>query len=368
MWAFETYDIEWLGAQWTYLKTRGKAKGIPIRTAVDRAHVEAGMKSIVETGQEILRVLSNTTHANSLPANLAACSNFGGCPYGKMGICNVDRGQRLKQLLGKQTATATGKGTGKMASLEEMLEKRKTGRTNSKGQKPPASTADLAVVEGGRSVNSPEASKDPEVQRVVSEGIGAGATGGSRASNDENAQRIAVAGATAASPEDAKAGVDSELERIAKEEKARTNPTQKDILAWVVTGQHNRFNSKSKEGTPEMPYCHGRSLTSMKKNGLVNFRKDGDIYNVMPTDDGRAAYVKANPDAQAALPPAPAPTPTPSPAPAPAPASAPDATPEPEATGEVMSNREVWIEIASIAQGDVKKTEALYEAFAKRFG
>jgi len=337
-WASIEHDVKVVGGQWTYLKTQGKTLGIPVRTVVDSDHIRRHLEPIVETGQRILQVLSNTTTGNDLEPTVASCGNYGGCPYAQLGVCVLTRAEKLDQIFEQD------KGTMQMPTLAEMLAKKKA--------KPPK-PSELRVVEteASRSINTPEVPKDPETKLEISKSIGESSKmGGTR---DEKAERERAIVEAAIDEKDTKAVVE-DAEKAAA---ARKSATKDEIMQWVCSGEHNHFHSVSKDATPEIPFVHGRTLSAMKRKGLVNYQKDGPIYNVTPTDAGKATqpgpWVTAHPGPSAVASEAKTSDPRHGEAPTPL---------------EDTEMRDVWMELARLTDGDPEKTEALFAAFEKRFG
>jgi hypothetical protein len=92
----EIPELETIGCQWTYLVSQGKGQGIPVRTVVQREDVKKRFLPIVKTGHEILAVLDRRLRdANILPPTPSACGDFGGCEYAKMGVCVLDKSEKL---------------------------------------------------------------------------------------------------------------------------------------------------------------------------------------------------------------------------------------------------------------------------------
>lgn len=330
-----------VGGQWTYLQTQGKPDVLPVRVTATRAEVEAGMDSLVETGREILEVLSTVARANDLPPSYDACGNFGGCHYAESGHCNIDRKQRLHQLLG----TRQEQGQEKMPTLQEMMDKKRgTAPPKPTVVPDPAANTEPAKV-APRSVNAPESPKDPAVQREISLGIG-------QTDNADDAHSVALAGAQGAADGTTQAAVTDEVERARAVKEARETPTQERVLGLLAAGV-SRFVKKATLGTPEEPFCGTRLLGVMKKAGLVELEKDGDVHVVGLTTAGCAQHAQ-NTEPMETIEPEPV---------------------DPSEVSEGISfdeyvaqtPREVWMELATITSGDVDKTEKLYEAYAKRF-
>lgn len=252
--------------QWTYIRTRGKLESFPVRATLTRDDIRERLPPIIETASEILEAL-HVVEANDLPPSPEACGNFGGCPHA--GYCVRTEDQRLESIFGKEKTD--------MPSLQEMLAKKNGGEKPKK--KPPVDM---------RSINAPEAPADVETKREISKGIEAVSKTGNRNEKEEKAHEVAKAGATGGDPR-AKA---AELEADAAASKAaRKSPKKDDVLRMVVTGEQHRFAPTSKSATPDVPYCSGRTLNSLKRDGLVNFRREEDgSYNVMPTDKARAKF------------------------------------------------------------------------------
>ena len=337
-----------VGGQWTYLQTQGKPEVRPVRITATRAEVTAGMDSLVETGREILEVLSTVASANDLPPSYDACSNFGGCHYAESGHCNIDRKQRLYQLLG------TGPEQGQeqaMPTLQEMMDKKRAAVAGASPKPPvvaavpdPPANTEPAEPEP-RSVNAPEAPTDPVTQRQISMGIG-------ETDNADDAHAVALAGAQGAADGTTEAAVTDEVQRARAVKESREAPTQAQVLALLAAGV-SRFVKKAKLGSPEEPFCGTRLLGTMKKAGLVELEKDGDVHVVGITTAGCRQHAQ-NLEPMEEIQPEPEPG-------------------GPVSVGVTLDNfaaqtpREVWMELAGLTQGDVDKTEKLYEAYAKRF-
>lgn len=344
---FEELTVEEISLQWTYLKTRGKATGRPVRTQISRRHVDEQIEPVIRTGHEILKVLSSATTANDLPPTLSTCRKYGGCPFRDMGVCELSSDQRLEQVLGP----TRGRDQMGRPTMKELLAAKRAG----KGAAAP--TSDLRALDGGRSVNSPEASTDPNVQREISKGVGETLTR-NRDAAQERAQAIAEAGTPAANAEEARERVSMTVADIKAREAAKKSPTPEQVLEWVCTGKFHRFTTKAKEGTPELPYCSGKVLAPMKKSGLLNYRKEEDLYTVMPTDAGREAYVASGGELAVEEP-----VPASAPTPAPAVKILPGAT----AVLYLTQAQHVWLEIAKSQNRTTEEVEELFEAFQKRF-
>jgi hypothetical protein len=87
--------INEIDLQWTYIQTKGEPKVDPRRLAVRRSDILERMSLIDGVAESMTRLRESITKANQAPKDLSACENFGGCHYGKAGLCEKTTRERL---------------------------------------------------------------------------------------------------------------------------------------------------------------------------------------------------------------------------------------------------------------------------------
>ena len=92
-------DLQSVNLQWTYMRTQGKAKVIPVRSLLKRRAVEASMPLIAETCTKMDEV--RELKQEEVIKNPSACGAYGGCPY--LDICSLSKGQRFSAALKRET-------------------------------------------------------------------------------------------------------------------------------------------------------------------------------------------------------------------------------------------------------------------------
>jgi hypothetical protein len=108
--ALGRHDLSSVELQWTYGRTRGKAKAHPVGAHFGRGHVSHELAKIDVTAAEITRLSTECGNALELEPNVNSCDAFGGCPHKER--CNLSSKERLIGLMAQET-------------LKEKLERRK---------------------------------------------------------------------------------------------------------------------------------------------------------------------------------------------------------------------------------------------------
>ena len=118
---FLRWDLDSVGLQWTYLKTRGTAMATAVRATLSKDEtLEKFRTRIHPTALAIVEAADCAESALELSAKPSGCSKFGGCPFS--GVCPRTEDQLLESSLG----TKTGKETDTM-TLKDLL-KAKNGK------------------------------------------------------------------------------------------------------------------------------------------------------------------------------------------------------------------------------------------------
>lgn len=249
--------------QWTYYKTRGKPNPFNVYATLDREDARERFDNTVAPlargiykSLELHRV-GTVGNANDLPATPSACGDFGGCPYAD--ICRKTSLEALDAVFGTKNKDKT-------MGLKEIIAKKKAGK-----KLPPPR------------VNAPEGPKSPEIAREISKKVGEAT--GNIVSKKAKARAIANAAAGAKTPEEAKVQAGAELERVEQEtlQKADTDnvksPDRDQVLAMLRDGV-NCFAKTRTQHTEATPFVHGRTLTAMRKAGLIDISVEGTIRRV----------------------------------------------------------------------------------------
>ena len=279
---YSVFGLEWYGSdvvglQWTYFRTKGKPLAFPVRNALTREKAHENFKSIVSpVGLAIYKAVRECDEAKQLPANPDACGMYGGCPHAA--YCPRSRDERRTAALGPKH-----KDENKTMGLKDRLKNKRKAPTNdartdaiiAKHEK--AMGLSNVVDMPGRTVNSPEAPANPEVAREVSRAVGTITGKGDKAKTEQRSVANAAAGAeTTEEAADAIENRTSEPNITWMKEDERPKdwdptktPKQEQILAWVTTGTFHKFCPVRAKASTETPFAHGRTLSVMEKNGLI---------------------------------------------------------------------------------------------------
>ncbi len=298
VYGLDFWEVDEVGLQWTYFRTRGKASAFPVRASITRDTANENFRRLaLPIARDIVRARDehNETGKKSndfLPTNTKACGDFGGCPHAE--YCERSPDERITAVFGEHK----NKDKNNMGLKGLLAAKRaKTGapKTNGKKQAPPRA-AEIKAAQDTDTINAPEKPANVAVERVLSRGIGK--LTGNAAGKKAKAKQLtdAVAGITSAI--EATRIVKAKLEELeAKPEKAAPkgkSPTQAEVLVLVAESVEGIFASTSAKATDEQPFVNGRTLAAMKKKGLINYRDNHPtpgVRMVRLSDIGRAALV-----------------------------------------------------------------------------
>tara|TARA_R100000152_G_C6750441_1_gene174084 strand:- start:312 stop:923 length:612 start_codon:yes stop_codon:yes gene_type:complete len=73
-------DADEVEVSHVYVQTKGARKSKQVKTLLSREHVDSMWAEITESVYQMMEI-SEEQFQNSIPVNLEACSDFGGCPY-----------------------------------------------------------------------------------------------------------------------------------------------------------------------------------------------------------------------------------------------------------------------------------------------
>jgi len=329
---YANFGLEWTGAdladlQWTYLRTRGRVEAVPIRSTLTRDEARKNFLDHVHPhGIKIMNMVramerGELTRADQLEPNPRACGAFGGCPQASycprspdaimtsiFGVKKETETMNLKEKLAKKHGSKTDKkgkskkDKGKKADVE----KPKKGKKAEKAEpvRPAAapkkkdkgkSSKKEKVESKGRTINSPEAPKDPAIAREISERVGQVA--GNKKTRPANARTIAEAAVGAVSAEDAAARCQAALVRLGKDK-----VTPKDmVLIQIASGLDLFAPTKPRAAELGLVFAAGRTIMALKRDEAIEVEKvewedGGDVYRVSLLEAGRTRVAELDPE------------------------------------------------------------------------
>lgn len=282
------------GLQWTYIKTKGRAQVIPVRNLLKRTEAHKNFADIVApVGAAIYDALKNVDEAKNLAANPSACGMYGGCPHAE--YCPRTRDEKITAIFGQdQNENEQGKGKSTMGIKDMLKAKGRDGKRKAPPRPEELKNKDKdkggdVVPMPGRTVNAPEAPANAAVAREVSQAVGAAE--GSKAQKKAEAKSVANAAAGATTAEEARDAIANrviepnitwfENGQMPKDWDPSATPKPDQVLAWVVTGTFHDFTSDRKAATAELPFAHGRTLSSLDRAGKLSSNKTGSKYRVL---------------------------------------------------------------------------------------
>ena len=274
VWALHYFNVDLVRLQWTYLPTE-KGKPYAVRCDITREQALKNFMSIVHpVGLAIVDSIKTIDEAKDLPANPLSCGLYGGCPHAA--YCPRSSKETLTAIFG-------GQNKDKHMGLKDLIKSKK------KAPPRPEELANVVDIKGQR-INSPEAPASPEIARTISQS----GDGHPPKEADNIRKSAAAAAAGATTPEEAKQRIeDAEPEMgvgVPKDWDPSVTPSQDQVLAWVCSGTFIEFIPDRKKATTELPFAHGRSLGSMGRAGLIDHKRDGDVYKVKTTAKGVAKF------------------------------------------------------------------------------
>lgn len=84
--------------QWTYIRTRGSRKAVPVRLRVTRDEITPRLVRTCASVAAMTEILKSGTKTADLPKNLNACEDFGGCPYAERCLTPTEKKRMLSPM------------------------------------------------------------------------------------------------------------------------------------------------------------------------------------------------------------------------------------------------------------------------------
>lgn len=91
------YKGDVVDLQWTYIRTRGAPKALPIIQRVSMADIRPRLDKTIITANEQKLLRESGVSALDVPPNANACEAYGGCPYVEQ--CNLSPSQRIRSIM-----------------------------------------------------------------------------------------------------------------------------------------------------------------------------------------------------------------------------------------------------------------------------
>lgn len=351
-----------VGLQWTYFPTRGSpTNGFPVTARITKGTARENFETIVFPSARAIvdtmdRHKRDGIKANDLPANPAACGNFGGCPFAA--YCERTPGESLAAIFG----TKNEKENENTMGLKELLQAKK----NKAGKMAPPRASELAAAANVVPINPPEKPASTEIERIISRAVEK--LTGNPAGKKAKAKRITAACVGLTDPATAKKIVDdlfAELEAVDEKPEPEKKPSKKTSAREQLDARLEagvRVFSKSKTmATDRFPYANLRTIkaagaivvSETKNTRTVRLASGPEPAAPEPVENDdtppEPARVGNNPEPVSGVIETPAPTPVAAPA-------VPD-----------LSNRQAFA-MFLVQSGDVEKASAMMDAFEARFG
>lgn len=118
--AMHKYSTDSCHTQWTYGKTSGSRKALPVLATLARRDVEGTLEKVIETAGEMAGVLAASPRALDLIPSPDACDAFGGCEF--VDRCQLTANQKVKAFMSQAE---------KANNVLTMLRQRQAGKINS---------------------------------------------------------------------------------------------------------------------------------------------------------------------------------------------------------------------------------------------
>lgn len=104
-WAFLRTKADVVELQWTYGRTKGAAKSLPVIREVTKADIQERVNKTVESAKVMRELLSMGVSAIEVPYNAEGCEAFGGCPFQEN--CKLSAQERIESIMSQGNAQGT---------------------------------------------------------------------------------------------------------------------------------------------------------------------------------------------------------------------------------------------------------------------